>query len=387
MRVKTRTKISMYVLCLSSLVFIYGLKMIYLISQSSIIMKILDYIEWPFYVILIGTIFWGKDYSRKKLYALAVLGSVLLFVYYYTGYAILFKAFVLIVSAKDISYDRIVKNICRTYCIILTLSLFLFFFGFSNAGLQRRGYWAYGFVTSNICGQIIFIIGLLLWLDENINLFKRVIIVVVLSGVVYFSVNNRSVAILLLFVPPAEILMNKLNHENKYKIIKFLIYCIPALAILISVTTALLYPVSKFIQKLNIILTSRIYLNFLNMQQHGVHFFAKNVYFDNTRIIYNAVADTYSSFNTIDSSYMCLLIQMGIVSTGIYIVVYIFLCKRLFEEKYSRLLSIVVILGVYGLFESSALEIYINVPFIYLLAKGDEDRQVQMINEQRRYRS
>lgn len=360
--------VSLYILCLGALVFIYGLKTIHLIAYSDEIVNFLDFIEWPFYIILIILIFLKKMYRIRELLGLVSLGGVLLFIYFYSGYAALFKAFVVIVSAKGLASGLIIRTMRNIYGCILALSFLLFITGWSDAGLQRRGYQTYGFITVNVCGGILFILCLLTLLNER-KRKKKILISYFFCLTIFLITDNRSVSALLFIAPIIEACFTKILSKDKKLLYRWGMYFIPVFGIGLSLITAEAYPISSFLQKLNVILNSRIYLNYFNLHQFGIHLFAQNVHFVSGANIFNAVTGTYSTFNTVDNAYMCLLLQMGAVAAGIYVIGHMILCKRLIDDNDSALLTIIFLLGIYGMFESSILNIYINIPFLFLLTQ------------------
>lgn len=102
--------------------------------------------------------------------------------------------------------------------------------------------------------------------------------------------------------------------------------------------------------------------------QYGVNIFGQATSWQLNENFYNSVTGLYSTYNTVDNAYICLLIQMGVVSTVIYIVAFIKNVKMAFDNNDSVLIMMILLLAMYGITESSTIEVFINIPFIYLLS-------------------
>ena len=359
---KRNYQISLYGLCLSALVLLYCLKNIYIIAQSIFAITIINAIEWIFYGVLIVILVHRKTYKVKELFCFVIIGLLLLIVYVSSGYAALLKAFVIMISAKGVDFRKIVSIIKTTYIVAFILTVILFILGISDSGVQRRGYSALGFTNTNVCGGVILIICLLWMLSKEKISWRECFVIWTVGIAQIFIINNRSILLLLLIAPILAIIL------KRSKVVSILIYVFPLLCVALSLLTAYMYPNSSLIQNLDVLTSHRIYLNYYNIDINGIRLFGQHIQFHDSKNIFNSVTGQYSSFNTVDNSYVCLLIQMGGVSTFLYFLSHVLLVKKIFNEKNYTLLSAMIVLGVYGLFEASLLEVYINIPFIYLFS-------------------
>ena len=147
--------------CLFLLVLLSELSKIYFISQSKFILSILSYIEIPLYLELFFCIF-QKRYKSNQLLIFAFISLILLIGYLKSGMAGFFRGFLLLIASKNIDYIKIIKSIRISMILSLLISLILYGLGISNAGVQRRGYVAFGFEHPNVFAQVVMLI-LLLW--------------------------------------------------------------------------------------------------------------------------------------------------------------------------------------------------------------------------------
>lgn len=367
---KKNFKINLYDLCIISLVFIYGIQQIYVVNHIPHINKVFDIIEWLFYLCLVYLVIQKKLYTFNEILTIAIVSGIFLTVYIQSGYAALLKATLLIIALKGYNFKHIVKLIKNTYFAVLVGAFTLFLTGISNSGIQRRGYYAFGFSNVNVCGGIIFIICLLWLLEKDDFSKKQSLKIIAIALCVLLFTDNRTVVILLIALP---VIINlcKASIKRKSKIFRMCVYTCPIICFLICIITLKLYPTSIFVQKLNPIVSSRIYLNYYNFNRYGFSLFGQNIWFNTGEAIYNEVTGGYSTFNTVDNTYICLLIQMGMCSVGVLLCAYLSLIKKTFLRKKFILIAVIIVLCLYGLFESSMLVIYMNFPFLYLLSQGD----------------
>ena len=271
-------------------------------------------------------------------------------------------------AAKGRNFDHIVSIIFNAYICAIFVTVLLYLLGISNSGIQRRGYSAIGFGSANVVGGYI-LICYLIWLYKARNHIKILIVTAVIALFVYFVINNRSVVFLTLLAPLCLQCFKHLVNSNKGNIIlKNTIVWLPVICILICIITAEMYPINSVIQKIDVLFNQRIYLNYRNITLYGVKIFGQYIIWGNGQTFYNPITGTYSTYNTVDNSYICLLIQMGVAMTVIYVLLFAKVAKKMFAEKNAALLCFMVILAFYGMTESSILDVFVSVPFISLMS-------------------
>ena len=361
-------KISLFNLAMFLLSFIYGLKLLYAVRINSEFMKILNYAEWPLYLCMIAVIFFEHKYKRKELILIALMGMVLLFIYYWSGFAALFKGFLIIVAAKRKSYHGILSSIGIAFAMVLALSMLLYLVGVSDGGVYRRGYSSFGLIAANMWGTLVFV-TCLCWLLCRKRTTRQVFLVPwAVALVIHFLVNNRSAEVLLILYPFIYLLINKIVKKNT-TVLTVIVGVLPVVCLLFSVGIALLYPVNSLVQKLDAIASNRIFLNYHNISVYGIKFFSHGVTFASGKTFFNSVTGRYTNYNTVDNSYICLILQMGIIAAITYTAGYFLACKRAIGDKNVAVITGLVLISFMGVFESSILEIYINLPMLYTLAK------------------
>ena len=93
---------------------------------------------------------------------------------------------------------------------------------------------------------------------------------------------------------------------------------------------------------------------------------------------YNPVTGGWSHFMTIDSAYMGLIIEFGLLATVVIGIAYFALIRRLIKYDAVRIAFAMTIISLYGLTESSIISIYVAFPFLLLLNEKINDRKTNM---------
>jgi hypothetical protein len=227
---------------------------------------------------------------------------------------------------------------------------------------------AYGYTNVNVLGGFIFIVCLSnLVLQKKFKL-KNILPYWMIAIFVYLLLNSRTVVALIVLMPLLRLLIEKLIEKKKNMLVLLISSGAPIMCLLLTLVTTKLYESNLLVQKLDLFLSNRIYLNYRNLTEWGTSWFGQATQFFSDKIYFNSVTGTYSTFNTVDNTYMCLVIQMGIIATVIYIIINILNIRKAYIYKNSALLVGIILLSIYGVTESSVIEVFINFPLLYLFA-------------------
>ena len=373
MHFKTSIRIKkdrLYCICLGMLGFIYCLKNAYVISTNNDLYNLIDNTEYIFYVLLFASIIINRaKYTKRVFYTMVITAAFLFVNFIISGYAALLKSFLLIVAAKDIRFDNINKYFKNALLIGMGVVITLYIFGISDAGISRRGKIAFGFGHPNVFSYILQTICFC-YLCRFKNKLKPIHYYVFLFiGILdLLLVGSRNSGILIIITPIMTNLIAKIAKSKKKRILTNLLYILPSICLLLTYLTTKLYDKSRFVQGLNLLFSARIFLNFYNYSQYGITIFGQRIKYSEN--LYNVVTGEYSTFNTLDNSYMCLLLQFGIIATVIWIITFYLTYKRLIKDEEYILVGILTSLVIFGLLESSLIEIVISFPLLYLLSKS-----------------
>lgn len=372
-KMKKAKRIPIIDMILFVLIFMNELTSIYVFSNIENLAAVINYAQIISYVALLYLII-KRKYKTTELIPFAFVGVLLLLGYRSSGQAAFFKGFLLILAAKGISTQRLLK-VCRfSFTTILVLSVTLWITGISNSGIGRRDSIAIGFVHPNVAAQIIMLI-FLLWILEKGTTFdlNKAFITEIAAVCVLLITGSRTSTFILACAPFVLRISQQIMYSQKqgllYKIYVTMAQYIQLLLMLFSYITALYLEQSSFFQKLDLIFSNRIFLNYYLLRKNGIKLFGQNVSLvDNSGTVYNNIRDMYNWSITCDNSYIVSIIIMGVIPTAIALFGFWILMRRAIRSRNYILISIAILLALYAFCESQMLELYRFFVYFYLAA-------------------
>ena len=349
------------------LVLLNGLGRLAVFSDNTSFAFLQNALQIPVYIILVFLIIFKllrQKITNKNIgiYCLTFLiGFVLLLGYVQSDKASFFRAFLLILAAKDINIKKILRVSRRAYVVSLVVGAALFFLGIS-VGSQRRNFVSWGFVHPNVTGEIMMLIALL-WIGEHseLPLKKLSLISVILGGGIYCFTGSRTATISL---PLTSFFMKK-------GVGKILCLIHPVLLWFTYISAATL-TTSKFFQFLDTIFVNRIFLNYYALSKFGIKFFGQNVNLETTETVYNAIHNVWWSGTTVDSAYMTAILMLGIIPTIIWSTAYAYSMRIIYNSKNYVLFGIAAILCFEAFSETGMIDIYSSFTLFCITARIGE---------------
>lgn len=370
MKIQKSKSISLYNIILILLVVMNEITTIYVFSNIPELDRAINFLQLFLYIGLIYIVI-KKKYTLKKLLLFCIIGGLLLIGYISSGQAAFFKGFLLIIAASNVPYKKILRTCRMATMFIVILSILLWLMGISDSGIGRRDAIAIGFVHPNVAAQMIMLVCLL-WASEMSEKIKyRDYFVIELVGVLIFFITDSRTSTIVVVLLPFLLEFNKriLKYRQVGKIPAFLLTYNQLLITIFAYVTARFLEDNSFFQSLNLILSSRLFLNYYVLNQYGVKLFGQNVTLqDYSGKIYNNIQNLYNWNITCDCSYMFSLIVMGLIPTIIVLIGFIILMRKAIKNKNYMVISIAVVLAMYAFTESQMLEVYRNFVYFYILA-------------------
>lgn len=369
LKIKIRpVKINIPLFFLGFLFFFYYFKKTAIISSSNDMVNMINHIEDCIYFICLIYMVLENKYKPRQILFIGIVGIAFFLIAAVSSYAELLKCLFLVTFAKNVSFEKICRIFAYVLIFLMVITMAMFILGISVSPVQRRNAIALGFNQANAVSVVLMMITFLILATQRISSIKVKLILFTMNLSGYFLSDGRAGFGL-------SVLGIILTNEKIYKILhkKIVRKSIPFTVLAytaLSLITAYLYPVSKFIQKINLIVTHRIDLNYRNLSLNKLKLLGQKIELFTTDIeYYNPVTDTFSTYNTVDNAYVSGLIQMGIMAMIIVFVINILLTYKIYKKNHPQLLIIQLLILTYGLFESSIFSIYISFVFLYLITK------------------
>lgn len=372
-RIKPIQKINIPLLLICCLFLTYYFKKTAIVSSNNRIIDTLNYIEDLVYICCLIYVVLKNKFKISQFLTIGIVGALFLLVAIYSSYAELLKCLFMIVFVKNIAFSKLCRAFSITLLFCLIVTIIMYALGISVSPEQRRDAIALGFEQANALSAVLMMITFLIVVKQRNCSIKVKILLFVMNLAGYLFCDGRAgfgLAVLGLF----------LTNEKIYRVlnIKLLKYLLPYTSLIyaaISIITAYLYPASAFIQKINLLVTHRIDLNYRNLSLNKIKIFGQKLNLFTTDIeYYNPVTNSFSTYNTVDNVYVSGLIQMGIVAMCIVFLANIFLTHRIYKKNQPQLVIIQFLILSYGLFESSIFSIYVSFVFLFIMTKFDSEK-------------
>lgn len=367
-------KIGLFELTLILLVFIGELPKAYVFSNSAGYTFWANFLQLPLYMALLYRIL-NSGYKRKQLIGFMTIGLLLVLGYIKSDQAAYFRAFLLIVAAKNISFKKIVRTCRYTITSAFVFTVLLYVCRISDSGVGRRDKLSFGYVHPNIVAQVVMIIMLLYLAEKGAKIKKGDFMILEVVGLAIMLFTGSKTAGIVIAIAPIVILIIKYYITGKTSRIGILL--IESSQILIIAFTwwsAKMLPYIGFLKKLDLLFTNRIFLNYYQFNKYPLRLFGENVSLHEPGGAYNNIQNFWAAI-TCDCTYTMSLIIMGIIPTAVFALAYICLMKKAIKAKDYTVIAITILLAMYAFCESQLVEIYNNFVFFYIYAKNKDQME------------
>lgn len=356
---------------LYSLVFIVGVFLLLFSGSRFVTPNIMINIKNVLPITVVGILFFISifydSWNVSEIMYTMIMGIIVAIVYFNTGASQPVILFLAVVSSRRIPAEVVLRNVFFIQSTILFVNLFLYNIGFLyNYESFSAAKHAYGFWMPNQLGatllQLILII--LIWsFDNKFSKNKKIEIL----GYIYFifilvllylsgSRGGEVGAIIGISV----YLIQKIAQQINFKISKkfYLIIGITPLVATILTLNESVYQVGSLLYRLNILLTTRIQLGVQFYTDHGISLFGQ-------KIMYTLVASMGANYSFLDNEYLVYLINFGLVSLFIYVIYFMLLVNRAYDDSRFGLLIALISFAFYGFVEQGAGEAWVNFSLLF----------------------
>lgn len=299
-----------------------------------------------------------SDYNLKEFIIISVIGIILLVGAYLTKENALLFSMILIIGAKNCDIKKIAKVYFYTYIAIALIVFVLYFCGILPEFGMYRGdsaRFAMGFNHPNLLGRLILVIAISEIIMCKDKLSKLHYISLILMALFVYLVPQCRSAFLCLSVMIIFLIINRFNKLNNKFFKTLFLSAIPILAIASLVCAILYNPNSSTWEIINTFSSSRIYYSNIAYKLFGyTSVLGQNVipFLDNVTLI-------------IDNCYIRLICEFGIIALYLFCYINVATIKKAFYNKRFNIAIILVIMGLFGIFE---LHSYVAIYNLALLA-------------------
>lgn len=323
-----------------------------------------------------------NTFTKKETVLVIIIGIAFSIAAYLSGYHFLWTLGWLIIGAKDVSVDNIMKVYAIITLIGMSLTVVTSLLGivpnliYEVDGRNRQ---ALGIIYPTDCAAHIFYLTMIIACISNRVMKWWKIGVIILIDVLIYQVcgaRTSTICLAIFIVMNIICLFYKQLFTKISKLIKALIYS-PAIIALISIIFIILFDMRYPIWvKLDSILNSRLRLGAEAIQQYGVKLFGQFI----EEAGFGGEILSPTTYFFIDNSYIRMLLEYGIVIFVLVVMMYIMIGKKALVEKRYILLITITIVAIQSFMEHHLIEVT-YCPLIVLLFA---DFKIHKMKEQKR---
>ncbi len=354
---KIRIIDQLYLLCLTIGIIFTTISLTALAAQTLWIITISNSVLLALCVIqLIRTFYLLRNKTTWLL--LWCVCAVLLFIGYRTvSDRTILEAFAYGTGAVFVDYKKIIKTMKSTWLWCLATVVFLSLMRIipTVGSIRETGEvrMSLGFVHANTLGFILFIIGLLIFVDSyEVRSRNSFIALLLLTAVDFYIANSRTTTLLLLImdiVISTKVFKNDMiSHFLNKKWVRNLLLIFVIALIGFTVWFATSYNESGRLLQLNKLLNNRVQNGSYYMSLYGISLFGKNI---PEFVLWN---DNFTQLY-LDNGYLLMLIRYGVIATVIYVMMILQSARKAIRVKNIAMVVAIGLIAVSLFTEQSAL--------------------------------
>lgn len=344
-------------------------------NTFSIISKIVRY---ACYAIFLFNIYCDWKNGENITWPMIISGIISVVVCIFSENRYLILLLIVLFGVRKINIKKLIEKAYYTNLITLIIVVLLSIVGiipdwtFYRDNMQIRHSLGYHYPTT-VSTYFFFILLMRFYMKkEKISVFELFIEIAV--TIILFLLTDSKTAIILSMLVILIIFTIKILNKYKpiikkilnKKIIKYAIYAIPILIILLLIFIVF-YNENQLICKINEIFSDRIYYARQAIRNYRITPFGKQIkwygwggfgYIEQKDFLYNYV----------DISYIKMLLDCGVTTLMLFIISYIFTLREMLKKNDYYSVYILLIVLLWGILEPNILNISINIFIVFMIS-------------------
>ncbi len=311
---------------------------------------------------------WNNDYSKVELIGAGVLLLAFIIPSVITEYSFLFEIGFLIVGAKGIKIDHILKVYGTIVFILLLVTLIACQIGWidnlvfvTDKGLRI----AFGTIyPTDFAAHVFYLLAALFCVEERkISYIELGLVAIVVSFIFYNCVAYTSTIAVILLMLAALFVRWYDKKERKKNYLFRVVAFVPVVCTTIIMLGARFFAWDRpFLVKANDMVNDRFYYGAFGLYYYGLKPFGQNV----TEIGFGRTPGHTGFYFFLDDSYIRIAICYGVVLLLVVLAVLIISHFRALNAKRWMLFAAMIIVCVHSFMEHHLLELAYN-PFLFCL--------------------
>lgn len=321
--------------------------------------------------LLLIQIAFGQTYKKKEFTWIGIISVPFIITAAVSGNYSLLSAWMFVIAAKDVDFDKIVKAVYRILYVMIPLTIILRFAGVMEEFTKPRGEavrYSLGFSHPNQLGIVLFqFVVCHCYLHRKKLKITDYLLIVAVILFIYIAPNSQSAylsifAFLILSIFCGECQKHSLKIADIYgKVILLFAFLLNVVSIFLSVVDIRLFPL---LWKMDALISNRFATSYNTFQIYGIKIWGQKVFLYEEERIQAGMADGAGRLY-LDNSYMTLLIKYGVISYLIFSIAYLLLMDYFRKKEQYFMVTVLFMFALYGVMENCMFSAFHNV---YLLA-------------------
>ncbi len=295
-----------------------------------------------------------------------------------------------IIAAKGMDMEKFVAFDFKLRLLIFLALMVLSLAGVINnysALINGSFKYAFGWKHPNTCASTLTLLALeLMYLKwEKFRLRHWVLVLVVLVFMDQFCAARTSIisflAVCLWFV-----LVRKTKSSDGLfaRVFRFAQVNLYSLMALVSFALVLVYRKGSALgDKLNSVLTNRLYYGDLYLSEYGVSLFGQEIYTMGSR----GAQASGASYSGLDMAFINMAVQWGAVYSVLFIALYTVLIYHLLKNKRYKEMLFVLFFAIVGFSSTAMLTFYRNFSLVFIWSAVEQTRQKRLAQQEEKQKT
>lgn len=355
--------VSLYEASIFFLAFSTAFGGLYIVENSEILPLILKCIDVLFDLVLVVTAI-AKANRIRSLLAVAVAVVCGILVAFYSGSFILLKLILLAVCASGENAGACLDSLKRAFALVLFAGIIFALLGFGSGEAFRRNGLAFGFTHPNQAALIAVVTLSVMIAERSVRSVKFQFKPIYLLLLVYiFLTGSRTALLSAVAIIILSSVVSRGMGAMRLSPLMLGSPLLPIVACAFSLVTAVFVYQVPFFQQLNLLFSTRIWLNWYALDAFDVTLFGQQTSF-HVAGVYDDLRNAGNITTTIDCTYIAGLLRYGIVAMAIWLGLYTVSIYRCWRKGLTELAVILLVFSLYAFTESQLMDPLINFGLI-----------------------
>lgn len=324
------------------------------VDENNIIFKV--FIIFSFIMFFIQCIF--IKYKLSEFIKIIILLCISFLVYITCKKEVVLLSTFTIILCKGINYKKLFKYVLIIQSITFVTIISLSLFGFRENKLFTHiridniiNRYDLGFGHPNTLHLYFCLIACMyIYIYYNRISIFHLSIIFVLNLILYKISGSRTGFINIIFLLAVTFIFKK--YFNRLRKKRFVLTLLMPSCALFSVMTAIFYGKYKILNTIDILLQGRVNYSKYFLDNYSMSLFGNEI--------------VYNTYHIIDSSYILLLVNYGIIMFTVFLIGYYLLIKKMIREERQEEIILILLFSIYGITEFFLPNIFINLSLIFM---------------------